>query len=137
MALIYWIKLETGDHEVEGLDASRLYGTIDKKYLTDPYELGQFSFITASLMDVLEEGTFWSTSSKLSPYIRELNETPLTLWIVQYKLGNDRIYLSKDLWEKLRDLGVFSGSSLQLKITKATGPEGVEQEIYPRRDVAP
>lgn len=137
MGLIYWLNLESGDHQVEEIETSMIYGSIDKKYLSDTYDLDQFSTIAADVINVREGQVYWGNEENLIPYLRELQISPLNLMLVQYKLVSDRLYILKDSWATLRDLGIFAGSAIKIKISVVKSQSGEEVAIFPRRDVSP
>jgi len=123
-------------------DVSSICIYVDKKYLSQQYELTSFTatyWVHGSIVDVSKVyGPLSSTEKEILE--RYVIGKSVRLYLVPGIItGYDMLYFDKESWNILRDAGVFPDEyrvKMRLVKVKVEAVEGVKEvNLYPYRDI--
>jgi len=123
---------------IEDGNASNVYIIVERKLLSNPYELQPSTYLHGLILDIrsidLEnQKKYGGDYKKIADYFRK---TAFGFYLYKNVTGNyDWLFLSSDSWRMIRDYGILPEEFLiSVKITTAQ-VENIWIEIYPNRDV--
>jgi len=134
MGLILENRLEEG-YAAPSERAVNVYLSVQKKYLSNPYELPRDTIITGKILDIKKVlGDLTAEEAEIIQ--NEIIGKDIEFILIPVTFGTvDELYISRDSWPMLRDCGILPREySVRVILTRANYDEK-SVEIYPKRDV--